>query len=920
MIYAGSYPFLYKKLINNVRKIRQTNPKNRLTFIISSNNMRRAIKEYLTDSFGFIYNIEFFTKIDIAREMTGKQPINNLEKEIIINKILEDNGLNIEGLAKIYSEAIQKLKESKIYPEDLPENEPIRIIYTDYQKKLEELNLKDREDILKEASIKEFKTDFLFIFGFHSLSEIDRDIFVSLLKNRSLVYIPMNPKYAVFEKNPHLKATLNFFKSFRLKTYIENIKTKNQELISSIFSEKIIEKGIDYKCLRFIISKGKKDEIKNIAKTILSIKEETKWHKIGVVINDLGSYLKDIKSVFNEYNIPYYLSEENRFIDELPFKKIFSLFSLKEKDFPKMDILNSLSMEILNIEDMYISELEKELIETPHENGYENALNTIKNTKFNFIKDLLTDLNSIPENAPINIFVDKYRSISEKFFRKNRYTEKFLEILNSIKTDYVLKKLYPEIKYTEFNRIVLHYLEEEDVQKRLKGDIVQIRTPNISEGIIFDYLFFIDMNEGKYPSTLKEDPILKDSLRNELEKKGLPDSDASYWQQIVTFINIFNSSKNIFISFKEKDEKGNDLSPSVIVEELLRFNYGKYYFENKPIDIVINNEILTIKEFKIKNAVNLIETDNFLKKVVEAYGKRESEHITEYDGKVKINLKNINLTPSKLQTYSDCPYRFFLSFIINPDTFETVDDEKIPPDKEGTIIHEILEFIYKKRIEDEAVIKKFIPLLFKEKFSPLLRNLKPSARIFEERRLSVLSETLTEFVINDLNRIKNKYIPQIIELKGTVDIDGLKFKGKIDRADINIENNTYSIYDYKTGKKRLNSLKKALLKGDYIQLILYRKFLERLGKKIDKLGLFFIKESFPEISINIDKKINQKTDKIIKILINMIKKGYFIPYKESESCYYCEFAELCRIYSFNENKYRYLADYINLKKGKLEVD
>ncbi|WP_457644027.1 PD-(D/E)XK nuclease family protein [Persephonella sp.] len=920
MIYAGSYPFLFEKLTDTVRKIRQKNPQSKLTFIISSNNMRRAIKEYLSDRLGLIYNAEFFTKLDIARELTGIEPLNNLEKEIIIESILKDKKIHVEGLSKAYSETIQKLKESRLSPEDIPENENIRDIFKEYEKRLSELSLKDREDIIIESSYKEFFTDFLIIFGFHSLTEIDRDMFRQLLNNVSFVFIPINPDYSILKKNPHLLSTFEFFRSFRLKSYVEPVSTENQKLTSYMFSEKIHEKGINCKNITFIVSRGKKDEILKVAKSILKLKKNTDWHKIGVIVNDLEKYIKDIKSVFQEYKIPYYLSEENRFIDQLPFKKMYSLFNLKENNFSKIEVLNSISKEIIKINETDLSYLERDLIESAIDEGFEDIVKMLNTRRYKEIAELLSAINKIPEKTSIEKFIQEYLHITKRFFQKNEFTDKFQNILENILSNDVLEKLYPEITYSEFNNILLHYLQEEDVERRLKGNIVQIRTPNISEGLIFEHLFFIDMNEGKYPSTIKEDPVINSQLRMELERKGFPKLNASYWQQIVTFITVFNSSKYIYLSFKDKDDKGNDLSPSILVEEMLRVNYGKSYYKNiEKIYREDTEEIMTLKEFKLKNSKYLINTDSFLKKLVEAHVKRESVNITEYEGKVNINLKSVQLTPSKLQTFSDCPYRFFLRHIIDPDSVEIIDTERISPDEEGTAIHEILEFVYKKRIYDSAVLKQVIPSLVKEKFKPLLEKLKPSARVFESRRISVLSNVLVEFVINDIRRIKDRYLPEVIETKKTVNIYGFKFTGKIDRADRDIKNGDYIIYDYKTGKKRISNLKSALLKGEYLQLIIYKKFLEKSGKNVKKIGLLFVKD-FSEISAELENEVEKKIDRILKIFIEMIKDGYFFPNTESESCSYCEFVDICDCYYFNKDTSEYISAYKKIKKGKLEVD
>ncbi|WP_457642313.1 PD-(D/E)XK nuclease family protein [Persephonella sp.] len=923
MIFTGSYPFLINQVIKTISQIREKNPEGKLTFIISSNNMRRVLKEYIAENIEILYNAEFFTKIDIARRITEIEPIKDLEKEVILDSIFEEYGIYVEGLSKYYSETIQRLKESNILPQDIPPQEKIHHIYSLYETKLKELRVKDREDVIRLASFKGYKTDFLFIFGFQSLTEIDKSMFKALLeKNKTFIFLPLNLNYQIFKKNPSLTAIFNFFKGFRYKVYSEGVNTKNQKLTSYLFSNEIIEEGVNWKNLYFIQSKGKKQEIINIAKKILKIKEKENinWHRIGVIINDINEYINDIKSVFAEYKIPYYLSEENRYIDEPVYKKIFSLFTLKEKNFFRTDFLNSLSKVTLKIDDLDLSILEKKLLEIAFEEGYKDLLYFLEKENYTFLRSLVETVNNLPDRGSIRDFVNLYADIIDRFFKKNIYTEKFTHILQEIYLNPVFEKLYKNISYENFNRLILHFLQEENVENRLKGDIVQVRSPNISEGIIFDYTFFIDMNERKYPLSLKEDPVLSVDLRSELEKKGLPKTDASYWQQILTFISIFNSSNNIFISYKDKDDKGNDFSPSIIVEELGKYQFGEKYFLKGIKTIEIDN-VETLKEFKIKNVKNLIQSDKSIKKAVLSKTKRESLKLTEYEGKVKLSIKDLKLTPSKLQTFSDCPYRFFINFVIEPETLKIVEKDRIPPDQEGTVIHEILEFVYKKGLKNRKIIKSVIQQLVKEKFQPLLEDLKPSVRIFEERRISELPELLTDFVTMDIKRVDGKYIPEVFEQKKKVKIHGFKFTGKIDRADRNIHNGNYIIYDYKTGKKKVENLKEAILKGDYIQLILYKRFLEKERKNVEKIGLLFVKESDNnvELSVVLDKEFEKEADSVIETFLNLIKNGYMIPYHESEACSYCEHYDFCKIEDFFEEKYtkdKEFIKFINIKKFK----
>ncbi len=897
MVYSGSYPFLINEVINVISKIRDNNKTAKISFLISSNTMRRGLKEYISDRLEILYNTEFFTKIDLAKKLTGIDPINDLQKEVILEKILKDKNFYIEGIEKEYSQLIQKIKENLIKEDILKENKKLYEIFKDYENFLNKYNIKDREDIIIDASQEIFETDFLFIFGFQTLTEIDKKFFKNLIeKNKPFIFIPIDLESGVLKTSPELNSIFSFFKGFKFKTKKENPSTKNQLISRKLFSKKILKEGINSENLYFFNSQGRRKEIEKICKEILKIrKSQTEWYRIGVIINDTENYLNIIKEIFEKYKIPYYLSEENRYIDEIGFKKLYFLLTLKENNFKKDRFLNSLSSEIIDLESIYIDEIERKLVNTGFEEGFEQLIKLIDNQN---LRELLRVIKDFPNNSHIFDYCSVYLSFIENHLKNNEFTKKLKEILKIIKENTIFSELYNEIDLQTFNKLVLHFLEEENVQNRLKGNIVEIRTPTIAAGLLFDYLFFIDMNEGKFPSSIKENPILDDNLRMKLEKVGFPKLDSSYWQQILTFLSIFNSGKNVYLLFKDKDEKGNDLSPSILFEEVLKYQYGELYFKD-DIAFQKETEMYILKEFIINNSKYLINSFPTLKNLVEANKKRESIYLSEYEGKIRIlnNLKN--LSPSKLQTYSDCPYKFFVKNILEIDIIEIPDKERIPADKEGSIIHKILENIYKKYVINKTPnvekIKNYIEKQFDTSFEPLIQNLKPSSQIFERNRILKIKNNIIKFVEWDLDRLKNEKLkPEILEAKRGVFINGFSFKGKIDRADKDV-NGYYYIYDYKTGIQKVYDLEKSLKKGDFLQLIIYKKFLENEGKKVKEIGLFFVKESEYQRkkSIIINNNLEADLETNLNVFLNLIKDGYFTPFYKSESCSYCEFTDFC---------------------------
>lgn len=892
MIYLGSYNFLYQKLIEIIKNIRKKDKLSKFSFIIFSNTMRKTIKQYVTDELRILHNSEFFTKIDLAKNILKENPINDLEKKILIRIILEENNNYINEIEEEYSEIFQSLKEEKINSKEIPEE--ISRIYEIYNKKLKEFNIKDREDLITQASNFNFKTDYIFIFGFQSLSLIDRELIKNVInnnknKNKINIFLPIDVESYVYYNNKYLHTYINFFKDLGFSEIKEENISNKLKLSKLINSKKILQNNfINDNSLKFIKVKGQKQEIIHLAKYILFLKEEknVSFSKIGIIVNDIENYIDDIKEIFQDYKIPYYLSKENKYIDDINFKKIFSIFSLKVNDFKRDDLLNSLSTDILNISELNINELEKKLIENSFDKGLEKLSNILEEELLN----IFIELNEIKTEEDLNYFLDFFKNFIDKNFKENIYKNKILDILNQIKNSIFFNKI-EKINLRNFNKIILRYLEQENKENRMTGEIVEILTPSIALGSIFEHLFFIDMNDRKYPF-LKDDNFIinkYEELKELISKK-----DIVYSQQILTFINLFNSSKNNYLFYKETNDNGDYLSPSILVEELLMYNCNGNYQET-------GKEFLnktTLNEFKLKNANYFFNSE--FNKLIEMNNKIESNDLSEYEGFFSNNLlEEKKLTPSQLQTYINCPYKFFIQYIISPKKLKVYDLEKIPYDKFGEIIHKILEEIYKNYSnykKNNYLLKEFINNKFIEYFTPIFNELNKSSVYFEKIKVEQLKENLFKFIRKDLSDLeKNNYEVYSLEYEVYIRLNDYEIKGRIDRIDKNLNNNSYNIYDYKISKKRNIDLEKEIKKGKFIQLYLYKKSLENCNYKIDKLGILFLKELGNNIKQIVESNIieNENIKDKVESAINLIDKSFFSPYTESEDCCCCSYSYIC---------------------------
>jgi RecB family exonuclease len=202
-------------------------------------------------------------------------------------------------------------------------------------------------------------------------------------------------------------------------------------------------------------------------------------------------------------------------------------------------------------------------------------------------------------------------------------------------------------------------------------------------------------------------------------------------------------------------------------------------------------------------------------------------------------------SPSRLETYGTCPYRFFVESALE---FE----QKIPPEpgfdalQLGTMLHSILEETY-RQVENPTVVDEVIWSLeaissgvFKD--APHRLGFRPSAmwNVEQEQLLEALKETVL-----GLAELSEGWKPfafeRVFGLEGEppleLEMSGLwvRIRGIIDRLDID-EDGNLRVMDYKTGSAHLAP--GDLIEGRRLQLPIYAMAASDalgLGKPIDGL-------------------------------------------------------------------------------------
>ncbi|WP_029522510.1 PD-(D/E)XK nuclease family protein [Persephonella sp. KM09-Lau-8] len=857
--FCGSYSYLKEKLSEIIIQINKNQPGSKLTFIVHSNQMKQAFKEYLTDKAGILVNAKFYTPIDIAKEIAEVEPIQNFEKQLILKKIMFDNGFELEGLVEEYGLLTQQIKEYEISTGKI-NNPVVRKIVQDYIN-LTGKEIIDREDTHKIATSKDtnFQTDYLFIIGIKSVAPIHQKLFKKLkkLSKEIFVFLPFFFDSGYYENHDHFKTLRAFYEELSEtppeieKTDNPNVKTG--KYVYRFFYEDLPVKNPD---LQVYQATGIEEEVEYVAIDIVGkLLDRVQPHQIGVIIPDIQKYIPQLKETFRKYNIPYYLFEENRFIDDPIYSRLFGIFQIKLQEFSKESVLKVLSPELLGLPDL--DSLYLKILQENNLNSYQDWESFVFEGNNSPLKELLKILDLLPEQANIKEFVRYFEEIKDRYITCEKCKEFLENIFEFLLENRIYSEFFSEISYKEFVSIVETFFNQENKENRKKGDFVSVLTPSAAEGNNFKYIYFLNLNSGVYPSPLREEIL---ATASEL---GMDYPFHVLMQELANFAAILDKGKQIKLFYTATDTEKRSLYPSVFVNEVIRIT------EKEPEKIQVQPILYT--DFVLHNGDKLASPVS--------YELTKENFIYDF-----VNIKK-PISPTGFAVYVNCPYKYFWDVIIGV-AQEEIDRRQIPAYETGKFIHDILYRYYKGQITTQQIEKEFEEFFEKQK-----RFLIPAYIPVEYTRIKLLKEKTIDFIKKDELRMKENGIKIDLELLEKELSNGI-FKGRIDRAEKDPEG-FYYIADYKTGNvKELHKTFEKELKKKYIQLLIYKKLLEQEGKQIKNVAIFAINDHTKKYFYFGENLDFTALEEYLDEMVNQLFSKKFHP-EQNDECRYCPYHTFC---------------------------
>ncbi|PUB93088.1 exonuclease [Helicobacter pylori] len=395
---------------------------------------------------------------------------------------------------------------------------------------------------------------------------------------------------------------------------------------------------------------------------------------------------------------------------------------------------------------------------------------------------------------------------------------------------------------------LLHlYLQEFEANFRLddsSGGKIRVMDTLETRGMQFDKIVIVDFNETCVPSLKDCDLFLNSALRKSLNLPTLLDKknlQKHYYYQL------FKNSKEMVLSYIESETS--------------------------------------------KASNMLLELDLHIEPIKDAYTLFAPSPLKDYqEEEIKATIhKDFSFSASSLNAFLTCKRRFYYHYIKR--FKESPKDEN--NSAVGSLLHELLKEAYEKDKNPYALEERLIQLL------ETRENITPKERL----DTLIALKKIQAFYLKEKERFKAKIKILDLEKSFETTIQGVAFKGHIDRIDKTADNEII-LLDYKfkndlkldnmskTQREGLSPIEIAQISTDY-QMAIYAFALKNLGYK-EPIKAFFYDLRKGELVEEDELTLQAKMDHLEFSLIPKLKQEIdFEKTLEVKDCEYCSFKDMC---------------------------
>ena len=481
-----------------------------------------------------------------------------------------------------------------------------------------------------------------------------------------------------------------------------------------------------------------------------------------------------------------------------------------------------------------------------------------------------------------------------------------------------------------------------------------------ARGQSFDTVFVPGLAERVFPKKIVEDAILPDRQRAEVDPALLTRRDRLEHERLALRLAVGAATRRLYLSYPRIDiQQSRPRVPSFYALEALRAAEGplpgfdelarraesasrarlgwpapadpRHAVDEAEYDLALLADLVDADEAKAKGSAHyLLSANPHLQRALRARSRRWLKRWTVSDGLVdpdelakaalaRHQFSARPFSPTALQNYAFCPYKFFLSALMGlqpreePTAIETMD-----PLTRGSLFHET-QF----EVLTELKAAGQLPLTLRslrEAFDRTDAAIERISRDFADRLAPAIPRVWQDSVnairadlrewLRRLAESTDGWVPHQFELafglsrqrsrsadsvRDPVDVaGGLKLRGSIDMVERN-SSGQFRVTDHKTGKARA---KKEIIVGggQHLQPLLYALASEKLlnGPVVEgRLYYCTADGNYEERVVELNKENRQLVSSVIRTIGSALETGFLPAAPDKGACTWCDFRALC---------------------------
>ncbi len=584
-----------------------------------------------------------------------------------------------------------------------------------------------------------------------------------------------------------------------------------------------------------------------------------------------------------------------------------------------------------------------------------------------FALPLIDDLAALPERETWSVWVDKLGAIAS---RALRHPERIFAILSELAP----MAAVGDITLSEVRAVLEPRLAElRAPETGRRYGCVFVATIDEIRGHAFDVVFVPGLAEKIFPQKVVEDPLLVDAMRRALSPE-LPTNDArSADERLALRLAIGAATRRVVVSYPRVDvEQARPRTPSFYGLELLRVAEGKLrdfeYLATKAsvttnarlgwpapesreaaideaeYDLALLRSVLDRPESELNGEgrylVDAKDANPHLSRALRFRWMRwDPKELRAADGLVRPSAEGLaairehatdkrSFSPTALQNFAACPYRFLLSAIHKlaprqePEAIEDLDALT-----RGSLVHEV-HYRLLMQLRDEGLLPVSETTLetARQRLDPILEQvadeycdrLSPAIMRVWQDAITGIGADLREWLFRMTK--EPEWTPAHFELSfglkdpraqdarstdepATLDV-GLRLRGSIDLVERHRDGKLRAT-DYKTGKVRAKKGETVIGGGEILQPVLYALTLEKLfpDTSIDGGVLYYCTSAggFEKVHVPLDERARSSAKLVAKTVGDALSNGFLpaapvVERKGMSACTWCDYRPVCGPY------------------------